>query len=63
MADAADELSGLIRFLDRESIETEKLNGEIGKFMSKCHWLFGPRRGILEQGYTKHVMHELRRPM
>ena len=63
MADAADELSALVRFLDRENVETEKLNGQLGKFMSRCHWLFGPRRGVLEQGFTKNVMVELRKPI
>lgn len=63
MADAADELSQLVRFLDTETVETEKLNSYIGRFMWKCHWLFGPRRGALQQGYTKYVMIQLRTPV
>ena len=49
MADAADELSQLVRFVDREAVETERMNLMVARFMWKCNCLFGPRRGALEQ--------------
>ena len=59
MADVADELMGLLRFLDKEDVPLHEMNYRLNMFVSKIWWLLGDGMHILKQGYTKHVIEVL----
>eukprot|EP00969_Alexandrium_andersonii_P104445 4608575-Alexandrium_andersonii.AAC.1 len=63
MADASDEVSAVIRFLDREDFNLEELSDQLAVMMSRLHSLFGPDRRAIHHGYTAFVARMLGHPL
>lgn len=63
MADAAQEDLHLLRFTDDEMVDSSEVQGQIGIFLDRLEYLFGPSGGCVKsECLTRHALRVLERP-